>query len=407
MALARPRSPARSRLSLSKTISWAAAGLLVAAFLSVDPYTSNPDIARWIVVSLLAGVAMVRWAVGAYKSGLYIRTHNLLALAFCSYAALTLMWSPDPKEGALRVAKLLAMWVVFVFAQKLPKTVVCRAVAVAVCLSHVSYVFWPELWGLFGNENFQAEYLLIAMPFCLFGGVMGLLAITGSVYWLVFVSVSDTPAAVLAFTLALGAGWYVIKKRQWFIGCLLVLVPLNVAVLTGWGLRYELARAVVNRLELGFNTIIVWLQNPVIGNGAGSFNYLYPQFQESHLRLFPWADTTLHPATVFSGAAHNEYLQALSDYGVVGVLIIGLTLFSIVRQSWGRKVSWETRVGWASLVPLAATCGTAFPLQNPATALLGLLALAFIASPDPAGFREYPRLRLRFLPSGALERLAR
>jgi len=392
---------------LSKSLGWAAAGLLVAAFLAVDPFTTNPDVARWIVVSLLAGVAMVRWAVGAWKDGLYIRTHNLLALAFCSYAALTLMWSPDPKEGALRVIKLLTLWVVFVFAQGLPKALVCRAVSVAVCLSLASYVIWPEVWGLFGNENFQAEFLLIALPFCLFGGVIGLVALTGSVYWLVIETVSDTPAAALAFTLLVCAGWYVVKKRQWFIGCLLVLVPLNVAVLTGWGLRYELARAVVNRLELGFNTIMVWLQNPVVGNGAGSFNYLYPQFQESHLRWFPWADTTLHPATVFAGAAHNEYLQALSDFGVVGVLIIGLALYSIAKRSWGHKVTWETRVGWASLVPLAATCCTGFPLQNPATALLGCLALAFIASPVPAGSPVRSRSRLRFLPSGLLERLAR
>jgi len=75
------------------------------------------------------------------------------------------------------------------------------------------------------------------------------------------------------------------------------------------------------------NTIHIVSQFPVFGSGLGTFPSLYPDFdgEEGPLRL---------------AHAHNDYLEFLSELGIVGmILLLGGVLFIIIKSF----LTWRTR----------------------------------------------------------------
>ena len=72
-----------------------------------------------------------------------------------------------------------------------------------------------------------------------------------------------------------------------------------------------------SRLGLAGVAFDIWLENPLLGNGSQSYRYLSTQFWDGDIPS--WVDDP--------EIAHNEYLQVLCDYGLVGLaLIIGFLL---------------------------------------------------------------------------------
>jgi hypothetical protein len=113
----------------------------------------------------------------------------------------------------------------------------------------------------------------------------------------------------------------------------------------------------------------MWLDSPVWGHGLGSFNVLYPLYQERHIALLPQLGSVFGPdMSYIAGAAHNEYVQILSDYGLIGAVIAGGLVWSLIR----RRDSLD-RIALASLFVAAVVSLVEFPLQNPATAALAAL----------------------------------
>ena len=119
------------------------------------------------------------------------------------------------------------------------------------------------------------------------------------------------------------------------------------------------------------NSMTMFQMNPVYGVGMGAFETAYPNYSRDNKGLSQNIDR-----------AHNDYLQILSDTGLIGgaiALTFILTLFFVVRRSL--RCSDPFRAG------LAIGCGSAifsmmvhslfdFNLQLPSTALLFLVLIA-------------------------------
>lgn len=60
-------------------------------------------------------------------------------------------------------------------------------------------------------------------------------------------------------------------------------------VAVAWVLREHLLHVapVEIRLEIGLNTIAVWMDQPVLGTGIGGFDFHYPTHQQTHLSWYP------------------------------------------------------------------------------------------------------------------------
>lgn len=203
--------------------------------------------------------------------------------------------------------------------------------------------------GGIGNPNFISELIAILLPWACKKG-----------YWkwlipfaLFTLFMADSRTGWLAIWVA-GSFW--IFKRDRMLGLILFMIPVNLAV---FGV-VDVGDSIRARAELWFNTVFMWVDHPIFGVGLGGFNYYYPAYDSFHL---PYLGDYYHPITQYAGTAHNEYLQILTETGLIG---FGLFIWFL------RGLKWEGRQAWSVGIGLfLALYG--FPFQNPST--LAVLAL--------------------------------
>ena len=131
----------------------------------------------------------------------------------------------------------------------------------------------------------------------------------------------------------------------------------------------SLVSSISSRLELWINSVFAWLDAPLFGHGIGSFDYAYAPHRIDHLRWLQGSILT-HP-NVSAGAAHNEGLQVLVELGMVGLALVLLSVFTVLRAS-------KSSARWAALA-MGTVAMVSFPFQNPATAILGVVILGVCA----------------------------
>ncbi len=74
------------------------------------------------------------------------------------------------------------------------------------------------------------------------------------------------------------------------------------------------------RIELWRSTTRMWLDHPWVGVGPGHFDYRFRAYRPASLQRRP-------------DRAHNDYLNTLADWGVVGGLIVGAGLVALVATA--------------------------------------------------------------------------
>jgi O-antigen ligase len=356
---------------------------------------NNPNPVRWALLSIVVAFGVLTWRSCAVSA---------TVLAFWSYAALSLLWSPDWREGLLSLYHLTIALGLFLTVLHMDRKWLGRAIPIvascAVAISTIGHIAWPESIGFMGNENFQAEFLCLLIPFCLIGRVTWpetmigafclMMAALGAVM-LFMVNPSDSKWAGIAGLAMLTL--LMLVRRVHLLGLTLLLIGGSVSLWVLAGQR--VLTSIAQRIELGFNTLLMWLDRPLFGSGLGGFNYLYPQYQEAHVGLID--SRSLHGVWLFAGATHNEYIQALAVFGLVGCALIAAFLWLALKQR-----ASDPLANWSliSLSVLAGLSAVNFPLQNPSTAAIGAVALALALKPgeqiDLAKVsRLVARLRLR------------
>jgi O-antigen ligase len=118
------------------------------------------------------------------------------------------------------------------------------------------------------------------------------------------------------------------------------------------------------RMEAWARTLSLVRDYPITGTGLGTFEWSFPFYQ----RKGEW---------MYWSQAHNDYLQVLSEVGLVGAALLGWALIVFVRRIL-RPVLEQiaTRPRWSSIAAAAAVFAMLvhsvvdFNLQNPANALL-------------------------------------
>jgi len=144
---------------------------------------------------------------------------------------------------------------------------------------------------------------------------------------------------------------------------------------------------------------------PLLGHGIGSFSWEYPQAQGDYFADHPksWLGTT----TKRTDLAHNDYLQLLTETGVVGLLLLAGLLWSLIielRQVLRRLDGRGRALCWALAAPSVAIALQAlvdFPFHVAPVAVLSIISLALatrldrrapaadaIATPPPAAQRR-------------------
>jgi len=155
------------------------------------------------------------------------------------------------------------------------------------------------------------------------------------------------------------------------------LVALDVLIVGSWfGIQKVVERlektssATETRDEVVRDSLLMIQDFPVTGTGAGNFFTSYPMYRQSDVRGF------YH-------YAHNDYVQFLSEQGLVGCLLLALvillTYFSIFKSFRTRRSSLMLGAAFSSCFGLTAILihsTVDFNLQIPANAAMFMLLLA-------------------------------
>jgi len=306
---------------------------------------------------------------------------------------------------------------VWIFAGSIGLACCANAIVVALQLNGESPWFvWrdpfgskPIATGFFGHYNYLAAFLngslflfltlalvVKSWPFRIICGLVSLSAITSLV-------LSGSRGGWVAFVVGFGV-WVILgllsmksRKHPRFGGAsivgLLVLVGLAV---TSFSVVQELSnrRAVVLNEEVKENVEIgdggrvyfqqmafeILQESPVIGSGPRAFSYLALEHWDPD-------EYPIHSAN--PKFAHNEFLQVLADYGLVGFIIVIVCLFALVVTGV-IAVAFESRVdpGLETPLRIGALCGLvamlaqsffSFVFHIPACALVAGILVGIIA----------------------------
>jgi O-antigen ligase len=246
--------------------------------------------------------------------------------------------------------------------------------------------------GAFGVPNSQAAMLLLLLPIAIgraiepaTTGLRRVLAVLLTLIFLFGLYLTISRGAWLSLALAVALWPLLMPNRSWRFRLGLAAVALSVSVLVGVALyhavpsvRSRLVALVVDRGET--TRPIMWRaawslfrEQPVLGSGAGSYNTLFERYRPSGFRDEPqWA--------------HNDYLNTLSDYGVVGFgLLAGGFLWAIGRAlRAGRLRERRARAITIGLVGFALSLAIDFHLKIPALAMfLAVILAEWLRSPEP------------------------
>ena len=299
-------------------------------------------------------------------------------LAVLGWIAASLSWSPDQAQGASILVAIgsiaLVVWGVGLVRAAVP-AVITAVFTVALLL----LIVFPEVHGGFGNENWASEWLMMAAPFVVLfawrnssrflSAAVGALLILAAGY--LVLGTSGDAWMLVAWVVVLA---YCVRRRWWGAMAFVVLVPINIALLWSY-LGDRIVSSVLPRAELWINTVAMWLEHPFIGHGVGSFGFEYGRFQEVHTGLFPGLDTILRPYVVEAGAAHNEVLQGLAEVGLIGMFLVGVFIWLVVRAPAMDGIAMAAK--WSLLIA-APLCVVSFPLQNTATLLMMATAVGVL-----------------------------
>jgi O-antigen ligase len=252
-------------------------------------------------------------------------------------------------------------------------------------------------FGPYVNRNHFAGFAELVIPFALVPLVMGkvrrervFLVAVFAIVPIVALLLSSSRGGIISFVVQMVIlfALMLIRRvhRKFMIAGAAVLLTAILGV--SWiGMQQVLARfSGIQKLEVTTgkrtamqqDTFRLFLDHPIIGTGLGTLEMVYPPYD------------TLYDGKVVNHA-HNDYLEALAETGVIGGLacawFLGLLLVNALQGMQGEENSFSSALNLASLVACSGILVHSlvdFNLHIPANALL------FFVSAHMASVRLQP-----------------
>jgi O-antigen ligase len=267
----------------------------------------------------------------------------------------------------------------------------------AVCqnLSSSPNLYWlrpanrdASIFGPYINHNHYAGLMEMLLPLSLvlsLGRLLQraqrLLLALGAILMAGSIVLSLSRGGTIALIVEILALVWLLRRSSGFnltpISILLVLAALGFLGLTGssamWNHFGHLQDAL--RLEILKDSMRMFAQRPIAGWGLGAFPTVYPKFRSLY-------------TTFFVNAAHNDYVQALVETGIIGFAFIIWFVAALYRHAWQHTGDWTHH--WSGALRTATLTGCTglllhsafdFNLQVPANAALFYVFCAFAIVP--------------------------
>lgn len=316
---------------------------LAIAIASVPGWTSISIPAGWAAMSIFLPLTLWR--------GVQLTPLHILFLCFLGWAALSLAWTPDYRDGGFRLWQLTLVYLAFRLGSSLDRIdpiiaglatgcVISSALAVAQHFGFpyiMTYSLTGEAPGLFFNHSLAGQTLaLVAIACLMFGLWYHLPLLLPGIY------LSGSRGGWLV--LAVGGALCYIRWPK-----LLILAILGLIL---W--------VTTSSHSADLERLLIWkaaaLNLSWLGQGAGSFTHLW----------ITTGDAIRHPIEV-----HNDLLQLLFEFGLVAGILVAIVSICLTRS---RSDEWPVLAAFVFLGAFA------FPLFTPISTFLGALCAGRLAA---------------------------
>jgi O-antigen ligase len=340
---------------------------------------------RWNPLFLpMAAFALLIFAQLIFRRSAYAHDTISQALLYCAYAMLCFLSGQTLIRGS-QAKKLTFIFIVYGSA--------LAALALLQGVSSNGKLFWirqPRLggwiYGPYVNHNHYAGLMELLVPIPL---VFSLSSMASSRER----GIAGIAAAVMAGTIFLSGsrggmltmvaellilGTLLIRQRKGLriaigVGTFLLVLGTLLTWLGGKELTQRVStissetRTEISggmRLSIDRDSLHMFRIRPILGWGLGTFPVVYPQFRSFYTNFFV-------------NEAHNDYLQLLTEMGLLGFATMIWFLVLVYRTALGKIAKWTSDVG--SAVTLACMLGLTgilihsfidFNLQIPANAAI-------------------------------------
>ncbi|HET7536192.1 MAG TPA: O-antigen ligase family protein, partial [Candidatus Didemnitutus sp.] len=388
--------------------------------LCLGGYRPETMVVTSTAVFALAALAIVWFVIQSRR----LRRVALLPAPFLLYALASTWWIAPAGWLAWREWLLwLQMWLVFVLTlhfvrsrgQKRLLTATLVALGIVGSVMALYQRFGDPHWlmlgrtqadqfigrssGMFGIPNSLAALLELMIP----AGVLLAASRTAArsarvaggavaVLFLIALLLTGSRGGWISLTLALSL-WPLLGRAPWwkkFVGAAAVLVLAAVTVVALYrgsdfareriqpflDGRFESSRPIVWHVGLQ-----IWRGQPWLGTGAGSYNVLFDQHRPRGFLNEPqWT--------------HCDYLNTLSDYGVVGCALwfgagawlLGLGWRAVARSRSESESKYAWKLGlWLGCVSFVLHLGVDFHTKIPALAFAFAIVVALLAREETSG----------------------
>jgi len=361
---------------------------------------------------------------------------NLPVLLFMILGIISLTWSDSPfvtlQELPLFLAGPLLFFIIVnnIIDYKQVYRIVATVIIVGSLMGiygflqyqGIDFAFWSknvgrqQVFGLFGNVNYFAEYIIvpltIAVPlfFAVKHRIIKILLFIGIIFMGSSLVLTFTRSSYLAFGMALLLMFLLFILREGItqifsnyrkiIIFFLVLVIIASAMIfipnplneRGTVLYKIKARTSIHQLTQGSSIarrIAIWKftwmmieDNPILGSGLGTFQYNSLRYQAE---FFQQGDTRDRYPYGIADKAHNEYLQLWAELGIIGLVIFIWVIIRFfihgIRYLKKENNNQQSAIvlglmGAIMAVLIDALFG--FPLHLPASASLFWIAMALV-----------------------------
>lgn len=316
-------------------------------------------ILRMVLLISFAGVGLLLWH---FQSALRVARRNWFIWLPVGLAFLSALWSEVPELTIRRsVAVLLATLYGLLLSVRFSPTIVLRLVGLAMAVIVIASVVsismgaqWavmqylhPGSWqGVMLHKNSLGKICVVAMIFAwpLAQAAVKLeklfwIGIAGMAIYLVIGSNSATAMVVTVLLIIVGSVIKLVQRwsnraKRW-LALLLAASGLLIGVLAFVWIEeivYLLGRdlSLTGRVPLWLALWPVLWQRPLLGYGFGAF-------WDS-----PLAENVAQLANWQAVHAHNGILELWLDLGILGLFMISVILFSILRKTW--KIFWLSNI---------------------------------------------------------------
>jgi O-antigen ligase len=411
--------PIRSRAN--EAVLYSLVGLLLLAplaFGAVEVWATS-------ILEIGTGILISIWTLRQVRTGTMILTGNPVFLPLCAFGAIVLLQLVSGASAYMHATSSAFMLYAayacacFVITQTLTRTTHVRYIATALtafgtcvalfavmqALTSNGKIYWLRtsrfggwIYGPYVNHNHYAGLMEMLAPIPLVfafskyaHGRKRWIAAAATAFMGASIFLSGSRGGMAAYALQMALFfWFLFRERTRnrvaLVLCAFLLVALaSVAWIGGSEVTNRISTIASNnkQAEIGADvrftiyrdSLHMFAKRPVLGWGLGTFADVYPQFRSFYTNQFV-------------NRAHNDYLDLLTDAGILGFGVGIWFLLAAVRPGIRKAKTWSGDVNGA--VALAALLGISgilvhslvdSNLQIPANAML-FYVLCTIAAAD-------------------------